>query len=387
MAVQQADGPPLVHQRHRAQGLIAGEGHRHIVDRRVGWKRLQCDGESLHGEIGARRPGHLRQDRDFRTGDDLAGAVQDLHGRQGARPPQEISLTELDSEVAHDLQFGLGLDAFGDQQRAEGLGEARQSLQCLHLHRLMLDVVDEVLVDLDDLGAQFGPQAQAGTAITEVVQRKAQAQRTQPRGGLDQPGQVGDMLVLGDLDDQRRGRHRQFLQRPHHAGQRHRFDHRHQGLRAEVDEQPLVLRMTDPRAQRRNQAGMLQLNADTFRACCTEQRVRQVQGRVERATDQAFVAHDGPGAEFDDRLVVGLQCASGQDLRGGLDLEGFVEVPAHGDQRRRGGREIVQKFTSENSTFLPDRNTVACQIDDTATRIGRGVANWLLPIGRFRPRA
>ena len=165
-----------------------------------------------------------------------AGA-QHVDGGNRLRLAEEPTLAELDAQVAHDAQLVLRLDTFRDERGAEDLGKARQAAQGLDLDRLGRDVVDEVLVDLDELGAQFGPQSQAGPTVTEIVEREAQSRGAQVGGRGHHARQVRDVFMLRDLDDQRRRRDRGGVQRPHHASDGQALDHLDDGERAQVEKE------------------------------------------------------------------------------------------------------------------------------------------------------
>ncbi len=202
------------------------------------------------------------------------------HGRGGNRvgTAEKVALAEFDPEITNDQQFGFGLDAFGHQHRGEGLRETGQALQRLNLDSLVLQPADEVLVDLDDLGTQLRPQSQAGSTIAKVVQRKAQAAAAQGRRHLDQFGQIGDVLVFGDLDHQRRGRDFRRVERLHDARHGHPIHHVDNGAGAEVQEQPRTLRLGRPRTKALPQTGLFQLDRQVLGACRLEQCVRRAQG-------------------------------------------------------------------------------------------------------------
>ncbi len=246
LPVQQPDGLAVFDECHRAQRRILGEDPGHVVDQGLRRQRRDGDGKPLDREVGACRARDLRQHRDFRTLDDPRRPGQHGGRRLRLRAPEKPALSQLDAQVPHDPQLGVRLDAFGDERRPESLGKAGETLQGLYLDRFDVQVVDEVLVDLDDFRTELRPEPQARPAVAEIVEREAQAFGPQRGGGLDQARQVGNVLMLGDLDHDGRRRDGRRLEGAHDAGHREPVHHLDDGERAQVQEQALVMRVLDP---------------------------------------------------------------------------------------------------------------------------------------------
>jgi len=248
---------------------------------------------------------------DLPGGQGRQGRFLRLGGGCGGGAGDEVTLTAGDTQVADGGEVGLPLDAFGDDEGAAGFGDVVHRAHQLEFEGVVGDAVDEVPVDLDELGAQLGPHAQVGKAFTEVVDGDAVAQAPVVQQGIAQGGKVVDLLVLGDFDDDAARGQAQTAQQVHGgAVAKARVA---QGGGAGIDEQPPGQLQGSKRFEDRFPAGPLQF----------EQLVRFLGGgkqlgwRLEQgplgAADQAFEAQVGPAAQVKNGLEHRAQLLLFQD--------------------------------------------------------------------------
>jgi hypothetical protein len=272
----------------------------HLVMQGAGRHVRHVHQEALGGEAAVGHAAQLGKHRDVT-------AVQHglrlrcwvAHG-QLRRPTEQKALAERDAEVAHHLQVLSRLQPFGDHRRAEDLGDVHQRAQRLQLVAMRGDVAREVLVDLHQIRLELGPQAQAGAAVAEVVQRDAHPRAAHGLGGVQQALDVAHLLMLGELEHD--GRRRQSV--PAQPGEHvvAFVEGLHQRTRTDVDEQLARCRELGPAPQRRARARDLQVDLQPLGASSGEQRVRHVQRAALRAADQRFVGMHARRAEPHDGL-------------------------------------------------------------------------------------
>ena len=233
------------------------------------------------------------------------------------RAAQQPALAIRNAQVAQGAQLILGLYAFGDQRGAEDLGNALDGLQQLQRGRALLDLVDEVFVDLDEVGLGLGPQAQAGAAVAKVIQRQARARGMHGLHGGADGGHVGHMVVLGDLHHQGAGLHAEDAHRvPDHAGAADPHG-LHQRLGAEVDEQPARRTLPAPVLQRHADRQQLEFPKNALGRCALEQGIGRMQWHAPGAADQRLMRIDAAAAQVGQRLEDAVQAARAHELRHG----------------------------------------------------------------------
>ena len=255
----------------------------------------------------------MGQHRHIALAEHVARLRQDLLRGLGLRPAQEVALAELDAQVTHGLEVIGGLDAFGHHGGAHGLGDTHQCSHGLHLVGLVGHVAGEVLVDLDVVGLQLGPQAQAGAAVTEVVQRELHAVGAQGPDRVDQRRQVAHAFVFRQLDHHGRGRQPEAAQGGDAALQGFTAQDVHQGFGAEVDEELARRTQRGPGGHGGAQAGFFQCQRQALLLSLGEQRVRPLQDGVLRAAHQRLMPEQGAVAQADDGLEVHVEGPVGQD--------------------------------------------------------------------------
>jgi hypothetical protein len=132
--------------------------------------------------------------------------------RRGARPREEIALADRQAQAAQHVQVRLLLQAFGDDLATAGGGHFDDGAHELLFQRLLRNAVDEMAVDLDEVGPHLHPAAQRREALAEVVQRDTEAPLAQRLQRVVESGHVLDRPRLGQLDDDARGRQAQLGQ-------------------------------------------------------------------------------------------------------------------------------------------------------------------------------
>ena len=118
-----------------------------------------------------------------------------------AGPAQQVALAGRDLELAQHPQLLGRLDALGDRDRALAPGEVQERAQDRARGVALRAFLHEREVDLHDVEADLREEAQAGVAGADVVGRDADAGVLEQRDVAAQPVEVGDVLALGQLDD------------------------------------------------------------------------------------------------------------------------------------------------------------------------------------------
>ena len=292
-------------------GVLLEQGRELVVQRGRGHCRRR-NGRHLAQPPRERRGAHHRHHRDPLVEQHRERLGLGLLARRRDRAAEKIALAEADAEVAHHPQVIGFLDALGDQRGAEDLGDLHQRTQGLQLLGVAAQVGGEVLVDLDDVGLQLRPEPQAGAAVAEVVEREHHAGRMQLLGDLAEAFDVAHMFVFGDLDHQHARLEPELAHGLANGVDRARPRRLQQGRGAHVHEQPARLRQRRPLAERRRDAGDLEVEQQALFARGGDQRIGRVQRHALGAADQRFVRVDHAVAEVDDGLKhrrerVGLQ--------------------------------------------------------------------------------
>ncbi|KAG1247782.1 hypothetical protein G6F65_019979 [Rhizopus arrhizus] len=154
----------------------------------------------------------------------------------------------------------------------------------------LADAVEEITVDLDEIGLHLGPQLQVGIAYAVIVQGDAHAALPQAREGAAQFAHVVRQRVLfGQFDDDAR---------------RGQVDQR----RARQVQEQLAGRFVVLEALGTGpEAGQLHLRVQPLAPRFGEEGVGIVQGGIGWAADQAFMAVDAAVRQVDDGLVAGAE--------------------------------------------------------------------------------
>ena len=162
-------------------------------------------------------------------------------------------------------------------------------------------------------------------AVAEVVQRQPGAAGMHRAQRAQQPGHVGDAFVLGDLDDQHARRHAQAA----HLAAQQAFATEghgaHQGVGADVQEEPARAALAAPLLQGDDHAEHLEILQQPFFACAGQQGVGQVQGAAGGPSDQGLVRVDRAFAQVGQGLEDAMQQAAAHQL-----CEGAAALPRCG---------------------------------------------------------
>ncbi|MNV23331.1 hypothetical protein D3C71_1143410 [compost metagenome] len=180
-------------------GFVFDKEPVHVI---VGVRVQQC-GRGFHPQAGRRAAR-----RALRQGGGAAYAQRIAHGRgqlgqqRFFRPAQVPALRVADVQFAHHGQVFGGLDAFGHDGRAQMLSHLQNGAHHALLAVVVADAVEEVAVDLDQVGLHFGPQLQIRIAHAVVVQRDAHAVLAQAGKRIAQFLHViRQRVLLGQFND------------------------------------------------------------------------------------------------------------------------------------------------------------------------------------------
>ncbi len=278
--------------------------------------------------------------------------AQARHQRTGVtrgvllRPFEQVALDQVDAHFGQYAELFDQFDAFGDHLRARHLGHLQDRLDEFALHRIPMDAVDEVAVDLHVVRAQLGPQAQAGITGAEVVQGDREAHRAVVMQGVVQQLVIVDRRLLGQLDHHLARRDAEALQQLERAsGLVRRLEQR---LGRYVEEQ-LALELQVAKTLAGGPARELLKFAEAAGvAGHGEQRQRRMQRAVGRPAAERFVAEDAPLGKADDRLEQAVQVALSEDQaqRAGLLGDGHRRSRK---RRNEKGRLHAGPFISRHS--------------------------------------
>src|SRR5262245_33650928 len=96
--------------------------------------------------------------------------------RVGSRRTEKIPLPQLDPEATDHLVFFLPLDAFGYHLRADPLSQLENGAHNFLFDQAFLDVLDERMVNLQELGTHLGDGLEAGVSCSHVVDGQLKSQ-------------------------------------------------------------------------------------------------------------------------------------------------------------------------------------------------------------------
>ena len=297
-------GKPFVRAEHRVRLVVRR--------RRLQRRRLVQQPRGGQGVI-VRGP-HRRQHRDLAAVQQLARGRLDRSGQHGLRTREIEALGMAQPEVAHRAQFLRRFHALGHELRAEGLGDLDQSPYGLDFIAVAFDAAREVLVELDELGLDLGPQPQARPTVTEIVERHADALAPQRLERRAKRGHVAHALVLRQLDHHRLRRNAAGTRHVERTTQVTVADRRDQGVGAQVDEQTPPAARGAPAHQRHAHALELEGRADALGARSLEQQVRRGPATLRRRPHQRLVGVNVAAVDAHNRLEMHVQAAALDEL-------------------------------------------------------------------------
>ena len=146
----------------------------------------------------------------------LERAREDLHLARGAREPaarerrdglrarQVEALEEIDAELERGDGLALGLDALGDDERADAPREPDQALERLLLVVVGVDARDQASIDLDDVGPEQRDAIEVRVTRAHVVEHDEEATGAERRGEGREARHVVEAR-LEELDGDARG--------------------------------------------------------------------------------------------------------------------------------------------------------------------------------------
>ncbi len=317
-AIHERDGPPALDERDRVQVGHPVEQLEHVVAGRVARQR-RGGHEHLPGDRAGRphRARHAGKHRDVRRADRVARGRRDHPRRLRVRPAEQEALHAADAHVAHDDQVAFVLDAFRDQLRAARLREVLHRLHRFELERVARDVVDEETVDLHDVRMQAQPQVHARVRGAVVVERELDAGVAQRRDRRPDVRDVGNRVLLGELDHDALGADARTAEKL--AGALAFAGEREDRARAEIEEQLAVAAERRERVEAGECGGPFERDGFAFARGLREQRGGWFEVGAARAADQPLVTDDRPRPEVDDRLEHGGERAIRDQARGAGD--------------------------------------------------------------------
>ena len=118
-----------------------------------------------------------------------------------ARSAEQVALARVDARREHELELLLCLEALGHHDRSPSRGEIPQRGEDLRRGLVGDRVLDEREVDLHDVERHEAQEAQPGVAGPDVVGGDPDAERATGLEPASQPGEVLDLLALGELED------------------------------------------------------------------------------------------------------------------------------------------------------------------------------------------
>ena len=221
-------------------------------------------------------------------------------GPRLARPAEQEALGQWHPEPGERLQLRPGLHALGQQPGVDPAGELAEQTGQGQLDLVVVGVGDQGAVELDQVRPHPGDLLQPGVARARVVQGQQPAALGQLVAQPDQRHQVGDLLVLGQLQDQRG----QVA-----GGQQRTADPRvGEQVRADVDGQEGVRRQGVLQCQAAPDDDRLEVGAAADRVGGGEPAVRPdlrpalLTGPQPREAGQRLVPDDRALGDADDRL-------------------------------------------------------------------------------------
>src|SRR5260221_10501389 len=109
----------------------------------------------------------------------------------GSRPPEDIALTEVNSEFPDRLELGFGLNAFGDQFAAGLRGEVGQPRDESAANGVAMDVMDPFDIELHIRRLEREDVAETRIPSTRAVGRKLDIRPEPAEGRANRVGGVG----------------------------------------------------------------------------------------------------------------------------------------------------------------------------------------------------
>ena len=267
----------------------------------VSWGRGQHRvDEVVGGRLAAGTQALRRHHRDARIRVGELGLAGEARVRDLGGTADEPALAAGDADVLGHAEVVGVLDPLGDHLRAAVLRDVLDRAQELQLHRVARDPGNEVLVGLDVLGLELGPEAQAREALAQVVDRHAESHRSVEHQRLVDEAEIHGRVVLGELDHHAS---RLQVEGAHEAACALLLETAlHDELRGDVEEEAAVEARARERPQDLLNAHHVELEGEPGLARRREQVRRRLQHRALGAAHQRLVADDGALAETEDRL-------------------------------------------------------------------------------------
>src|SRR5262245_18525982 len=192
------------------------------------WRDRLCSGLGGLGRLGRARH-RLPQD-----------ALFEFRGRQRRRKIEALAL--LAAHPAPQIAAGGVLDAFGDDGKAQKIGERDGADDDRRVVRARPQLVHEGLVDLEPVDRKLFQIGQAGIAGAEIVERDLHAELLHPPERLQRPLVVLEQNVFGDFQLKQMGRELRVLENAFHRARKIAgLNERGRDVDAEADGLPVAL--------------------------------------------------------------------------------------------------------------------------------------------------
>ena len=220
--------------------------------------------------------------------------------RGGRRPGNKISLRTRDAQITDKSEVFTTFDSLCDNRCMADLGEILHGANEVVFHPVIGDSMDEMFVYLDELGPHFRPHAQVGKTFTEIVDGNLEAAPAKMQQPFMYPGQIGDLLILGQLDDHPIRGNSQVVQQTTglavHQALVKKAAWRH------VEKQPPGQAKASKGPQAGLAAGVFECAGESRTSGRGKQLVRTMQGRTGRPADQRLEPQVGLRPKIENGL-------------------------------------------------------------------------------------
>ena len=158
----------------------------------------------------------------------------------------------------------------------------------MELDAVVGDAMNEVAIDLDEFRPQLRPHAQVGKALAQIVDGDLEAPSAILVDGLFNARQIGNLLILGQLDDDAVRRQPQLGKQL--TGLAIHHPRVEQGARRGIEKEATAQALCDKRPQADFTAGMFELQPQVATGRGRKELVRPMQRTALRPANQGLVA-------------------------------------------------------------------------------------------------
>src|SRR5690554_3735932 len=221
------------------------------------------------------------------------------------RHAQQIPLPQPYAHLLQRAHLFVPLNPFGQYLTTQIAANAADRLHELPLDRIPVQVADEMLVDLDELRLQLGPESQPRVTDAQIINGDPEAHAAIVLHRCPRQALMIKRMLLGQLDHDGLKRNPQLAQQI--SGKTMLMIGRAEQRCGNVEkQQPAQLQFGKP-DQRALAAQQLQLQLVTVADGRLKQAGRSMQQAVVGPANQRFVPDDRTLAQVDDGLKHGLK--------------------------------------------------------------------------------